>query len=340
MIRGKKAMLAQLLFGSSALAERLLAGMASDRLLVLAYHRIGELPGPNYPFQHEIMSATPEQFDRQLGFLKKHFHVTNFHELAEIEQAGRTIPKNSIVITFDDGYADNYEVALPLLQKHGATAVVYLSTGFIDAQAPFWFEMLSYHVMRMKPGFLTLNRENFRLELTETNRMEIRRELGQALRVVSDSTRCLMLEELRDQSGVTPSAQELEMVRPLTWDEVGSLDRAGIEIGSHTVSHPFLVQLDDRELLTELSSSKARIEEQIGRVVSSLSYPTGGSEYFDSRSMRIASECGYRYAVSYDHSTVRTSQMQRFAIPRIHVEPNVEWPLFKANLMLPRLFVR
>src|SRR5690606_39359269 len=112
-----------------------------------------------------------------------------------------------------------------------------------------------------------------------------------------------MLEELRDQSGVTPSAQELEMVRPLTWDEVGSLDRAGIEIGSHTVSHPFLVQLDDRELFTELSSSKARIEEQIGRVVSSLSYPTGGSEYFDSRSIRIASDCGYQ---SEEH----TSELQ------------------------------
>jgi peptidoglycan/xylan/chitin deacetylase (PgdA/CDA1 family) len=200
--------------------------------------------------------------------------------------------------------------------------------------------MLSFHVMRMKPGTLKLNRNNFRVNVTDTNRLEVRRNLGQVLRVVADTTRLLILEELREQSQVVPTPAELDLARPLTWDQVRALDNAGIEIGSHTVSHPFLVQLEDGELFSELSGSKVRIEEELGRPVTSLSYPTGGSEYFDARSVRVAEECGYRFAVSYDHATARTSHLRRFEVPRIHVEPAVSEALFKANLLLPRIFVR
>jgi peptidoglycan/xylan/chitin deacetylase (PgdA/CDA1 family) len=340
MVRGKKEMLAQLLFGSNALVESILGSRSSDRLLVLAYHRVGALPDPDYPFQHEIMSATPDQFDQQLGFLKRHFNVVNFHMLAQMEDSGRSLPPDLLVITFDDGYADNFETALPILQAHGLTASIYVSTGFIDAHAPFWFDMLSFYIMRMKPGTLSLNRNNFRLNVTDTNRLEVRRSLGQALRVVSDTTRLLILDELKEQSQVVPTDADMELARPLTWDQLRALDKAGIEIGSHTVSHPFLVQLGDRELVLELSGSKVRIEEQLGRQVTSLSYPTGGSEYFDARSVRVAEESGYRFALSYDHATVRTSRLRRFEIPRIHVEPTVSEPLFKANLLLPLIFVR
>jgi peptidoglycan/xylan/chitin deacetylase (PgdA/CDA1 family) len=340
MIRNKKNFLAQVLFGTNTLMERLLGAQSSDRLLILAYHRIGELPGPGYPFQNELISGTPDEFDRQLAFLKRHFNVVNFHMLAELEARGESFPPNCVVITFDDGYADNYEVALPILQSHGLTASVFLSTGFIDKQEPFWFEMLSYFIMRMEPGVLSLSRAQFRVEVTESNRLEVRGSLGRGMRVVSDATRLLMLDELREQSGVQPTKNEIDLVRPLTWDQVRALDSAGIEIGSHTVSHPFLVQLRDEELAVELADSKKRIEQELGRPVSSLSYPTGGSEYFDSRSVRVADECGYRFAVSYDHATVQTSKMRRFQIPRIHVEPDVGLPLFKANLMLPRVFVR
>jgi peptidoglycan/xylan/chitin deacetylase (PgdA/CDA1 family) len=286
------------------------------------------------------MSATPKQFDQQLSFLKKHFNVVNFHTLAEIEDAGEDFPPNCAVITFDDGYLDNYKTAMPILQQYGLTASVYVSTQFIDTQQPFWFDMISYYIMRMKPGFLDINRGNFRLEVTDANRRELRRSFGQSLRVVSDSTRLLMIEELREQSGVRPTSEEIALASPMTWDQVRSLDDAGIEIGSHTVSHPFLVQLEEHELATELVDSKRTIERELGRNVSSLSYPTGGSEFFDSRSVRTAKEAGYRFAVAYDHSTVRLANLDRFAIPRIHVEPDVSMPLFKANLMLPQVFVR
>lgn len=340
MIRNKKQRLAQLLFGANDIAERVLARRTSDRLLVLAYHRICDLPGDRYPFQHEIISATPDEFDRQLEFLGRHFNVTNFHGLSEALDDGTTIPDDSVVITFDDGYADNYYTALPILDSHGLTATVYVSTGFIDAQKPFWFELLSYYVMRMRPGPLSLNRGNFRLELTNTNRRAVRKSIGQALRAVSDSTRHCILEELQQQSGVEPSDEELDLVRPLTWDQIRELHGAGIEIGSHTVSHPFLVQLDEPQIVQELATSKARIEDETGGPVTSLSYPTGGSQYFDARSVRIASDCGYRFAVSYDHATARTTELRPFEIPRIHVEPDVSLALFKANMMLPRIFVR
>lgn len=340
MINGKKDMLAKLLFGSTSLFERLARRSSSDRLLVLAYHRIGALPDESYPFQHEIMSATPDEFDRQLEFLNRHFNVTNFHTLAGLDDAGESYPPNSAVITFDDGYLDNFSTALPVLEARDLTATVYVSTGFIDAQQPFWFDMLSFYVMRMAPGFLSINRGNFRIEVTEDNRRQIRSELGRAVRAVSDETRLMILDELKEQSGVSPTAEEVDLARPMSWDQVRALNAAGVEIGSHTVSHPFLVQLQDDELHRELAESKTRIEQETGATVSSLSYPTGGSEYFDSRSVKTARQCGYRFAVSYDHATTSVADMNPFAIPRIHVEPDVHLPLFKANMLLPRVFVR
>lgn len=340
MPQGKKAMLAGLLFGPHSVLERLLQGRRSQRLQVLAYHRIGELPGNDYPFQQEIMSATPDTFDQQLKFLKRNFNVVNFHTLADMADAGEPIPPGCVVITFDDGYADNYTNALSILQSHELTASVYLATGFIDSQQPFWFDMLSYYIMKMRPGALHLNRGNFRVDVTENNRSEVRRSLGQAVRVIADSSRLHILQELAEQSGVSPSAEERELARPLTWDEVRALDKAGIEIGSHTVTHPFLVQLSDEELRVELTQSKQRIEEETGTPVRSLSYPTGGSQYYDARTTELTSKAGYRFAVSYDHASTRLANLKPFEIPRIHVEPYVSMPEFKANLLLPRVFMR
>ncbi len=337
---GKKAMLAGLLFGPHSILERLLRAKRSEKLQVLAYHRIGELPGRDYPFQHEIISATPDVFDEQLKFLKRNFNVINFHTLADIADAGESIPPGSVIITFDDGYADNYTSALPILQSHDLTASIYLATGFIDAQQPFWFDMLSYYVMRMRPGVLHLNRGNFRVEVTDENRSEVRRSIGQAVRVIADASRLHILEELAQQSGVSPSPSEQELARPLTWNEVRALDAAGIEIGSHTVTHPFLLQLSDEDLHTELAQSKQRIEEETGKTVRSLSYPTGGSQFYDVRTIKMAQAAGYQFAVSYDHASVKISNLKPFEIPRIHVEPYVSMPEFKANLLLPSVFVR
>ena len=340
LIQGKKELLAKFLFGSRISMEQLPFLATGNRLLVLAYHRICPLPDIDYPFQHEIISATAEEFDRQMTFLKANFNVLNFHQIAAIEEEGQPIPRNSVVITFDDGYEDNFTTAFPILHSHGLTASVYVSTKFIDAHEPFWFEMLSYFVMKMKPGFLEVNRGNFRIELTEKNRSEVRRDLGRAVRVVSDSTRHLILSELEQRCAMQPTQDEIDLVRPMSWDQIRALNDAGIEIGSHTVSHPFLVQLSDQQLEQELQHSKRRIEEETGTKVSSLSYPTGGSEYFDSRSIRIAKENHYNYAVSYDHAAAHLPLTEPFSIPRIHVEPDVNLSLFKANLLLPQVFVR
>jgi len=332
LIQGKKDLLSRLLFGGPRIGERFLGNGPNGRLTVLAYHRIGSLPGEDYPFQDEIISATPDEFDRQLEFVKTHFNLVNFHQLAEMDKKNEPYPPRPAIITFDDGYADNYSEALPILRSHGLTATIYVSTHFIDAQEPFWFDMLSYYVMRMKAGLLQINRGSIKIDLTDQNRRSVRRDIGRALRVVSDKTRKLILNE--------PTTDELELVRTMTWDEIRQLDGAGIEIGSHTVSHPFLVQLTDRELRHELAESKERIEEETGTTVSSLSYPSGGSENFDARSVRLARELGYSFAVSYDHKIATVANMDRYAVPRVHVEPDVKLPLFKANMLLPALFVR
>ena len=139
--KGKKQRLSELL--ELRFIQKLLLKRKMKHLSILAYHSIQPLQN-NYPFNPEIISAEPETFRKQMAFVKKYFNVINFKQLHEIYQNNQQLPPNSLIITFDDGYSDNFGTMLPILEEFDLTACVYISTNYINENHVFWFDEVAF----------------------------------------------------------------------------------------------------------------------------------------------------------------------------------------------------
>lgn len=334
----KKTLLADILFRMLGIVTvPVCSAFRRKFFYVLAYHRVHPLPGPDYPFLDGIVSASPESFEAQLRFLQNRFNVINFNDLSGLMSSGAEVPDNSLVITFDDGYADNYEVAFKLLKSFGLTATVFVSTSFVDSGQPLWFDKSAYIIKAIPEGTVTLDSGKYEFEVAENNREQIIASVRDLFVAHSNEDRLRWLGQLEDQSGVSYDSEHLELVKPLTWDQIKEMSDNGIEIGSHTVSHPYLTRLSGDAMEFELSESKRVIEEKTGKTVRSIAYPAGA---FDRNVQECARQWGYEFGISYKHEVREFTREDAFAIPRIHVETDVSLPLFQANLLMPRLFVR
>ena len=329
----KKDLLAKLIFSPLNPIGWGLRPYGRGKLFVLAYHRVDEQVA-DYPFNRTILSATPEQFDRQLNYVKRHFNVIDFHDLAAILAGGDEIRDNTLIITFDDGYKDNFQIAAPILQSHQMKAVFYVTTDNISQGNLLWFDLLHYYVRQMKPGIYSLGSGDYRFARTTDDEQDFV-AIGRHLRLIPDEERLAILAQLEQMFGSDALAELRGLADVLNWDEVRQLAEMGFEIGSHSCSHPHLYRLGREDQLRQLRDSKTLIEQQTGRPVVSFSYPTGG---FDQITVECVREAGYQFAVAYNEA-IWSQGDNRLLIPRIHVEPDIQFERFKGQLVLPRLFL-
>src|SRR5262245_11444952 len=127
--------------GLSELMLRARARVPSPWLTVLTYHCVRS-PGP-HDFDDGIGDATPDDFDAQMATVARHCHVLGTDEILEFARGGR-LPPNAVAITFDDGYRNNHDVALPILLRHGLKAIFFIATGFVGERRVFWWDRAAY----------------------------------------------------------------------------------------------------------------------------------------------------------------------------------------------------
>ena len=307
---------------------------------VLAYHRVFE-PPDGYPCDPGLVSATPEDFRRQMAFVSRMFDVLSASELADVIRGNRALPARPLVITFDDGFADNYLHAFPILSEYGITATFFLSTEYIDSHKPFWFDALYASILS------TPNREIELPSISERLRIGDDRErrgaqaerLLRTAKTVADETRLQLLCELREQLDMNIAD---EHSYPLSTAQVTEMLEGGMDIGSHTVSHPLLSRIADRKQLDyELSASKATLEQIAGREITTLSYPVGGLGSYNSRVIDAAMAAGYQLAFTYQSGTNRLEDLfgeNAFKLKRVHVERETSFDDFRACATWPEVF--
>ena len=221
-----------------------------SRVVVLCYHSVH----PSKPFA----SANPELFEAHLRWVKQHCDIIRFAQARETVRCGDR-QKPAVAITFDDGYADNYEHAFPLLAKYGISAIFFLTAGLLekDAEVLHRFERI-----RRAPR---------------------------------------------------------EDVRPLEWAQVREMRSAGMDVGTHTYSHPNLARLDPAAAARELAWSKQITEQQLGEPVRWMAYPFGKPRlHFTPETQRLAAAAEYESAAAVLFRALRASDSQ-FATPRFFV---------------------
>ena len=334
--------LASSVFGSLGLSRTVgaLRSAAIRDLRVLAYHRVlPQLDVQTFAFDIELVSALQSEFEWQMDYLARHFRLVSCKQVVDALNHGRALPRRAVMVTFDDGFRDNYEVAFPVLRRLGVPGLFFLSTGYIGGHQMFWFDRVVYLLLRTAAHSLRLDALDMTLELPEDAkpRRSVAMQLLKRLKRVSETDRLLVLRQLEVAAGVL--ADEVEsMSAPMTWAQVREMARSGMEFGSHTVTHPILAMADAQQLRRELEVSKADIERATGRPVIALAYPVGGANAVNAQVLAATAQAGYSIAFTYQSGVNRLASAAPLLLKRLHVERYTSRGMFEAALQWPEVF--
>ncbi len=262
---------------------------ANARLSVLIFHRVLREPDALFP---DEMDA--RRFDELCGWLASWFNVLPLDKAVVQLKAG-TLPARAACITFDDGYADNYHVAMPILQSHGLKATFFIATGFLDG-GRMWNDLVIESVRACSLPVLDLSTLGLGLHTLDSfdyRRATIAALIGQ-IKYRSIEERIAITGQIASLAHVPPP-QNLMM----TSQEVKAMHRAGMQIGAHTKSHPILARLSDEQARDEIQGSKLFLEKLLGERVSLFAYPNGKpAEDYTPQSVEVVRSLDFDAAVS------------------------------------------
>lgn len=298
----------------------------SPRALVLVYHRVADLPSD--PFG---LCVKPRAFAEHMEVLRSLARPIPLGELAR-SLSGHKVTRRAVVVTFDDGYADNLLEAKPLLEKFDVPATVFIATGYVGRGREFWWDELESVLFRPGPclrippslaragGSVGLDRGgNFSVadaihhrswKYSDAEPRDARHalfcDLYLRLKGMHPDVRDLALEDMHRAAGIDPGVRP--EYRALTQEELARMaDGTIIEAGAHTVNHPLLPTLQGPERRREIVDSKEWLEETLGRRVEDFSYPHGG---IDAETAGYVHEAGFRSA-----STTRAARLTGWDAP-------------------------
>jgi len=309
-------------------------------LRILAYHRVMPVPDPErYPFDMELISTSPEEFREQMLLVKERYRPMRLTDVAAAINAGQALPPDAVVITFDDGYDDNYRIVYPILKELGVPATFFISTGHIDSGRPYAYDWLVHMILLTNANRLELPELNMDEPMPAT-RAERRalaiRVLGN-MKEISALTQAAMIRRLEKAWNMPSDHAYPADCRPMNWDQLREMRAAGLEIGSHGVNHWMLSKLPREELEREVFDSRNALLRELGPMALLMSYPVGSNRAFDREVIEVTRDAGFDLACSYISGTNLQPASNRYSLYRIAVERYYGKAWFAALLALPGL---
>jgi peptidoglycan/xylan/chitin deacetylase (PgdA/CDA1 family) len=324
--------------GLRLVAQRLRSRYVPSALILL-YHRVAEVrPDP------WSLCVTPDHFAAQMEILRQYARPMQLRQLPQALADGH-LPRRSVVVTFDDGYADNLSLAKPLLERYEIPATVFLITGHIGQAREFWWDELER--LLLQPGTLPealalrINGRAYQWQLGEaaqysaeearhhqhwlawgegapTPRHALYGALWKLLQRRPEGARRTVLDALLAWAGAEPVGRPTH--RSLSLAETCSLAHGNlIEVGAHTVTHSALAALPVAAQRHEVERSKACLEEVLGQAITSFSYPYGQRCDYTPATVAIVQQAGFACACS-NFAGVVGRGTDRFQLPRVNVQ--------------------
>ena len=309
----------------------------SPRLIILVYHRVIDLPS-----DPQLLCVKRKHFEEHLEVLRKRCYPTRLQKIGPAVEGKRL--HRPVIMTFDDGYADNLLYAKPLLERYDVPATVFVTSGYVGQKRSFWWDQLEnvlLHSMKIPEQLdLTIAEKYYHWELgasaqythqsyeahrdwnlSEKNNANARqlvyRSLHQLLRPISEKARRKALDDLTQWANA--DVAECPNSSALSPGELTQLaEKNLIEIGAHTVTHPMLSALSPQEQMTEIRQSKTDLEDLLGRPVTSFAYPYGSATDYTEESVAAAQRTGFLRACS-NFPGVVGRDTDRFQLPRFLV---------------------
>ena len=249
-------------------------------VLVLNYHRIGN--PQTCEFDRNVYSASQDNFDEQIKYLKQNFDIINTHDLAELSHAERKNGRN-VLITFDDGYRDNYELAFPVLEAANTTATFFITTGFIENRIPAWWDEIAWIVRHSNVSQFQLKLKDHLVSIT-LDPQNLEAAIKKVIKIywsLSSTEQKQFLDQLCQETKQERCPRKVADETWMTWEMICEMEAGGMDFGGHTVNHPIFTKHPVETWDYELKAAKQQLETKLENNIVAFSYPVGGKGMFD-----------------------------------------------------------
>jgi peptidoglycan/xylan/chitin deacetylase (PgdA/CDA1 family) len=323
---------------------RLWQGIALRRkAVVLMYHRVLSADERERTGSHPAIVVDARTFAKQMAYLSRRFAVLTPEEFTRRMTTRTPFPSSSCLITFDDGWRDNFTNALPILRDRKLPALVFLPVNFIAARRLFWREALTHLLVKVvqdvnaNPGRATRFRTILSpaglasvVDLKDAAPLPAIIDALDGLKPITDASGDGLLSAVAEELGVRP--ESLDTVDEfMDWNQIAAMAAQGIAFGGHGADHRILTHVPTDVAAIEIDTSKRVIEERLGCVPSAFSYPNGSWRPDVANTVRTS---GYRLAFTTEPGTVSCDD-EPFTIRRvnIHEHSTDTIPMFLARVL-------
>jgi peptidoglycan/xylan/chitin deacetylase (PgdA/CDA1 family) len=287
-----------------------IGALAPASAVILMYHSVQHDP---QKFADSIglgIAHAASDFDRQMAFVAKHCNPVGLDDILSFLQGSKKLPSRAVAVTFDDGFADNLEVAAPILARYGIPAAFYLTAGLIGTHNAPWY-------CRLRFSFSRTQKEAWAERTSgRTYILDSAQARSEALQAAFDN--CAPLVGQEQERSVAGTESDLDACLStdtngtpfmMNWDQARQLIQQGHIVGSHTMTHPNMAHVrNERAMHDELANSKKRIEDGIGSTIEHFSYPHPAlSPQWSEATVAMTRQTGYLSAVTTTPGPVRAN---------------------------------
>jgi peptidoglycan/xylan/chitin deacetylase (PgdA/CDA1 family) len=244
-------------------------------------------------------------FDAHIRTLAKHFAPVSLDQIVEFANGGDALPPRAVAVTFDDGFLDNYEVAVPILNRYGVPAIFYIMVNAVETGIAPWYCRINFalRTTRKSEWVDPDCGQSYHLETPQGRKSALTAAWAAGARKTGPIQEEFILQlETSLEVDSMPMRQDFMM----TWDQVGAIRKAGHIIGGHTLTHPNLAHVTEQEVRSEIAGCKKRLEEKLGEPVEHFSYPHPALEpQYTEQTVETTRDAGFKSAVLTSCGPVR-----------------------------------
>jgi peptidoglycan/xylan/chitin deacetylase (PgdA/CDA1 family) len=331
-MKGKKRLLARAA-GALGVFDHIMP-FKKERLIVFNYHRIRpDTPNFSTPFDDDVFGPTVQQLRSQIEWLRKRAKILSESEGIEILESKRPPGEGCALITFDDGYRDNWARAYPILRELGAPAIFFIPTDLVEGRRLGWWDVIAYLIKETKKRWIEF--EGRSLFLGE-RRLDAIRFFQRKMALDEHGKTRGLIQWLQGACDVALPGREEQAAELMTWEQIREMSGNGMSIGAHGHTHDTFSTLYGEGQEIEMTLPKAILEKKLCCEIKSIAYPVGGEEHFTEGTKRLAAKAGYRLGFSFCGGVNAWKETDRYNIKRIAAP--VDLDVFKGTASLPSLF--
>lgn len=285
--------------------------ITKSQIMILIYHRVGPRAD-----EWSLNPLNEKIFDYHMKYLSNIFEIVSLNNLSKMISNGQ-IPEKTAVVTFDDGYKDNYEFAFPILKKYNVPATIFPATDPIEQKKLFWWDELNYTLFHTDMESIDINGIGTYQLSSDEEKIRAGTSIIEKLKKMDNIEKESIIEKIINLSEVNiPEKLNKQLI--LSWNEIKKMNKNGIEFGAHTVTHPILTNVSLDEAKWEIMNSKVCLEENLDTKVASFAYPNGD---FNDKISSLVENLGFNSSVSvFPMRLIKNSVNELYQLNRINAD--------------------